>query len=775
MLRHSSCLALLVLLLLAGCGSGPHTDADPVLPPADPPAQTGTQASGTVLRNTSGAPVGIRLLWAKQNNVAGYHLYISDSPIPDSARGDASLQVEIAGSKLIAQPAGSQPVLVDHVFPVNIGETWFYRLTSVWLDDSVEEESHFDGELQVDITPFTVAQIENPNVGVGTTLFIQGLNFGEQAAGDVVEFPGVLWVNGTGFQPAMIPATIMSWTPTRIGVKVPLGATTGNIDVTIGGLTASTPDVFTNSQPYITSLSPLSADVTEEVTLVGNNFGASQDSLHFVKFADFDVTAPDRNVSWSNTQIVFKPLNLRQFELKEVRVSSGGFLSNIGFVLLENAPPVPFLTATPASGTAPLAVKFEPMEDTTGVPEFAYDPEGTSLTYGYDFTNDGSIDVLMPDAGQVPHTYDPSLTTSHVCELTLTDQDGGTATDTVTVTTSNPPLSLTDNGSPGGKPIYQSDSQLTMKYTLSGGVPAYRVTWVLINDVTDAETIIAVDNGVSPGANTHVFDIDTTSGTAVAFSDLLPYGSWRMRIEADDIDSNVAPVSLDLPTSGPPYDIYRYEVGLINDTVGDPGQTIGTLISDDLVALGYDVKDIDAATMVAGDLTGLHAVVWPGQQVGAQAEPYSWISSAELTLMTTYLDAGGSMIVMAPPSNGGNGAFPQDSTFNGAHQPYQSVISGNANAGMTCLSFTQAWDYTVDQVTINGPAGSNTPGTSLINGGTSQAQNAAGTLFPNTFTPNSSGTGGVYISMLAYNAITFNVGNTRQMYIDNIVAGCVNF
>ncbi|MCC7477617.1 hypothetical protein IT575_04080 [bacterium] len=776
MLRHSTCLALLLLLLVAACGgSGSAPDGSPGPIDQPGPQQAEAQPRGSVLRNTSGAPIGIRLLWAQSNNVIGYHLYISDSPIPDTARGDSSMQVEISSSKLIPQPPGSQPVLVDHIFPVSIGETWYYRLSAVWMDDSAEEESQLSGELQVDITPFTVASIENPNVGVGTTVFLQGSNFGQQDAGDVVEFPGVVWTNGVGFEPVMIPGTIMSWTETRIGVRVPLGATSGNIDVTIGGLTASTPDVFTNSQPYITSLTPLAADTTEEVTLTGNNFGNAQDSLHFVKFALFDVTAADRYVSWSNTQIVFKPLNLRQYELKEVRVSSGGFLSNIGFVELENAPPVPFLRALPDTGVAPLAVKFEPIEDSPGGPLLAFDPEGTNLTYGYDFQDDGNIDLTLPDAGQAPFTYDPSTTLVHTCRLTLTDEDGGTAEDTVTVTTSNPPLSLTDDGSPGGKPLYQTDQQLELNYVLSGGVPNYRVTFVLINQVTDAETIIAIDNGVTPGAQSHTFTIDTTSGTEVPFSNALPYGSWHIRIDADDLATEVDPVSLELPASGPPYDVYRAHVGMINDSTGDPGGTIGTLATDDLELLGYQVAQIDAASMVSGDLTGLHAVIWPAQAVVGQSEPYGWISVAELGLMSTYLDAGGSMVVLGPPSNGGNGAFPQDSTFNTLHQPFISVVAGVVSGDLNCIDFTQNGEYTINSLTINGAVGRNAPGTALTNGGTAHVQNTQANGFFNVFTANATGVGGVYLGMLAYDSLTFPGGITRPMYIDNIVSGSVGF
>lgn len=782
MLRHSTFLALLLLLLCCGCGgstTAQKPDDGAEGPAGDAPDSAGVP-HGQVLHSTSGVPVGIRLAWFPvQGGVTGYHIYFSDQPIPDSARGDNSFWLSIGGNDLIPQPGGSSPISVDHLFSVQIGETWYYRLSSVWTDpDTGQEESILSPETQVDITPFTVASIENPNVGVGTIVFIDGDHFGQQDVSDTVEFPGVQWVDGTGFVPAKIPGQIQSWTNTRIGVTVPLGTTSGNIDVTIGGLTASTPDTFTNSQPYITSLTPLGADITEDVTLVGNNFGNAQDTLHFVKFAGFDMTAAVQYTSWSNTQIVFHPLNLRQFEAKEVRVGVLGFLSNIGFLNLENAPPVVFLTASPSSGTAPLAVKFEPQEGggTPGGPVFAYDPEGTTLTYGYDFEDDGSIDITMPDASQVPHTYNPGLPTARTCRLTCADQDGGTGDDTVVVNVANPAIVVTDDGTSTGKPLFQSDGQLTIKYDVSGGAPNYDVTWVLTDDATNTETILATDLDVSPGPNVHNFDIDTTTSTAVAGSDLIPFGKWHIRAEAEDQDPAVTQGTFTWPDPLT-FDVFRYDIGMINDAAGDPGGTESTAITADLVTVGYKVTQVDAATMQISDLNGFNAVVVPGQYSSGQAQPYGWLSTAEIGVLTSFIDLGGQVIILAPPCiDSAAGPFPQDNNFNANLQPFASIVFANDQTlTRPTLDFTLLYDHMVRNIVwTSADLGRNAPGTPLLNGAVGEIGVLATGAWFGAYRDNAVG-GGVYLGMFQYDASdATGVGESRALLLDNIVAGSIN-
>ena len=91
--------------------------------------------------------------------------------------------------------------------------------------------------------PASIASL-NPTSGVvGTSVTIRGANFGATQGTNTVKF------NGTA-------ATPTSWSATSIVVKVPTGATTGNVVITVGGV-ASNGVSFTVSSGTGTSMGPL--------------------------------------------------------------------------------------------------------------------------------------------------------------------------------------------------------------------------------------------------------------------------------------------------------------------------------------------------------------------------------------------------------------------------------------------------------------------------------------------------------------------------------------
>lgn len=89
-----------------------------------------------------------------------------------------------------------------------------------------------------------------------------------------------------------------------------------------------------------------------------------------------------------------------------------------------SAPPTAAMTATPASGSAPLAVVFNAAGSS--------DPNsgGSIKQYSFNF-GDGSA-LATQKTPSVKHTY--ATATSHVASVTVTDAEGGTATTSVTVT-----------------------------------------------------------------------------------------------------------------------------------------------------------------------------------------------------------------------------------------------------------------------------------------------------------------------------------------------------
>ncbi|MBB5791907.1 ThuA domain-containing protein [Jiangella mangrovi] len=86
--------------------------------------------------------------------------------------------------------------------------------------------------------------------------------------------------------------------------------------------------------------------------------------------------------------------------------------------------PVAHATATPDSGTAPLTVQFDGSGST--------DPENETLTYAWDFTNDGTVDATSATA-EFTYTEDGV----YDARLTVTDPAGKTGTTTVPITVGN--------------------------------------------------------------------------------------------------------------------------------------------------------------------------------------------------------------------------------------------------------------------------------------------------------------------------------------------------
>ncbi|HXJ06004.1 MAG TPA: IPT/TIG domain-containing protein [Candidatus Acidoferrum sp.] len=150
----------------------------------------------------------------------------------------------------------------------------------------------------------------NPTTGpVGTSVVITGTNLGAAQGSSTVTF------NGTA-------ATPTGWSATSITVPVPVGATTGNVIVTVGGVASNGLSfTVTTPPPAITSLNPVLGQVGTSVTISGTNFGATQGS----STVTFNGTAATPT-SWSATTIT-APVPVGA-TTGNVVVSVGGVASN---------------------------------------------------------------------------------------------------------------------------------------------------------------------------------------------------------------------------------------------------------------------------------------------------------------------------------------------------------------------------------------------------------------------------------------------------------------
>ena len=84
-----------------------------------------------------------------------------------------------------------------------------------------------------------------------------------------------------------------------------------------------------------------------------------------------------------------------------------------------NIPPVAMATADPAQGTAPLEVSFSSAQ--------SYDPDGSIVAWSWIFGDGGSSTLANPT-----HTFDDADV--YTVQLTVTDDDGATASTTLTIT-----------------------------------------------------------------------------------------------------------------------------------------------------------------------------------------------------------------------------------------------------------------------------------------------------------------------------------------------------
>src|SRR2546428_277552 len=90
-----------------------------------------------------------------------------------------------------------------------------------------------------------------------------------------------------------------AWSATSIAVPVPVGATTGNVVVTVSGVASNGVTFTVLATLNITSLAPTSGAVGASITIAGTNFGATQ-GTSTVKFNGTTATP----TSWSATSLV---------------------------------------------------------------------------------------------------------------------------------------------------------------------------------------------------------------------------------------------------------------------------------------------------------------------------------------------------------------------------------------------------------------------------------------------------------------------------------------
>ncbi len=163
--------------------------------------------------------------------------------------------------------------------------------------------------LIIEIKSPQITSISPSRVQYNQTVTIRGTAFGANRGTSRVIFQG-------GKEPSS--SQYVSWSDTRIQVRVPAGARTGNVQVvTTRGRASSTR--LTITSPWISNVSPQTGRTNTVVTVNGGNFGSSRGSS-YVRIGSVTISS---FTSWSNSRIRFRiPVNTPPGNLT-VRTSQG--------------------------------------------------------------------------------------------------------------------------------------------------------------------------------------------------------------------------------------------------------------------------------------------------------------------------------------------------------------------------------------------------------------------------------------------------------------------
>ena len=162
------------------------------------------------------------------------------------------------------------------------------------------------------ISPY-LASVSPSRVKSGDRLTLTGANFRSRRGSSYVLFaPNVRPSSGD----------YVTWSPSRIVVKVPARARSGNVKVVTGDGTSGTKRIVVESaSPRITSVSPRQVQYNQVVTVTGSNFGSSRGSST-VRVGSVAIPS-SALASWTNTRIRFRvPTNMRSGNVT-VRTSAG--------------------------------------------------------------------------------------------------------------------------------------------------------------------------------------------------------------------------------------------------------------------------------------------------------------------------------------------------------------------------------------------------------------------------------------------------------------------
>ena len=217
-----------------------------------------------------------------------------------SSRGSSSVRI---GSQSISSFASWSNTIIRFRVPTNMRSGNLTVRTSKGTSNAILLEI---------LSPY-LGGVSPSRVKPGDRLTLTGANFRSSRGGSYVLFaPNVRPSSGD----------YVTWSDSRIVVKVPAEAQSGDVKVAVIGAGASGTKrvvVESASSPQITSVSPRQVQYNQVVTVIGSNFGSSRGSSS-VRIGSVAISS---FTTWSSTIIRFRvPTNVRSGNVT-VRTSAG--------------------------------------------------------------------------------------------------------------------------------------------------------------------------------------------------------------------------------------------------------------------------------------------------------------------------------------------------------------------------------------------------------------------------------------------------------------------
>jgi PKD repeat protein len=195
------------------------------------------------------------------------------------------------------------------------------------------------------------------------------------------------------------------------------------------GVTATTTRVIgaTNDAPVASfTTTPTSGNRPLNVNLDAAGSFDSDGSI-----VSYSWSFPGGSAGGVNTSVVLNTLGANVISLT-VTDNNGATNTTTRTVTVNNTAPTASFTTTPSSGAAPLTVSFNASASA--------DVDGTIASYAWDFDTAGAFAGDTATGVTTSHVYTPGIYTAR---LTVTDNNGATATTTRTITVTGTPAAPT--------------------------------------------------------------------------------------------------------------------------------------------------------------------------------------------------------------------------------------------------------------------------------------------------------------------------------------------